>query len=161
MIKRRLSVCVTKLGLIHRITYLLFFGHFFLSSKQIFLTFDLLKPVMKYKNLHMKVLLTLTVYLFFSITNAFFASRQTAMPRRNFFLKPANERGFQLPKTNKTAINQPRVSVNQLVQSAASFFILLLLGIGLLRAGFRQAFVIQFYRPDLHYSYLRHCVIRI
>jgi hypothetical protein len=103
----------------------------------------------------------LTVYLFFSITNAFFASNKTHQPGRITLLKPAAESVFHLPKTNRTAIYQPRVSVSQLVQNAAQFFIVLLFCAGLLKAFFKPAKGALLYRPNLHYAYLRHCVIRI
>jgi flagellar biosynthesis protein FlhB len=116
---------------------------------------------MKYKNLHMKVLLILTVYLFFSITNAFFASNQTRPFTTGSLLKPATSTVFHLPKTNRAIISQTRASVNQLVQSAAQFFIVLLVSAGLLKNRSKRVTAFLFYRPDRHYSYLRHCVIRV
>jgi hypothetical protein len=117
--------------------------------------------VIKNPKLHLKVLMLLTVYLFFSITNAFFVSRQTHTPRRSTLIKPAAQGVFHIPKASRVAIYQTRVSMSQLAQSAAQFFIVLFFCIGLLKADFKSGWLSFFYRPDLHYSYLRHCVIRI
>src|ERR1700757_4692464 len=85
-----------------------------------------MKPVKRYRKIHVKVLLLLAVYLFFHVTNCFFKPRETSVNTPNIVLKQATECFVHLQKTAKTTLSENRLSISRLIQNASRHCILLL-----------------------------------
>lgn len=125
------------------------------------LTFDFVKPWKARYDLHLKALLLITVYLFFSIANVFFTNKQIAAPRGSSIVKTASQGTIHIPKTNKAAVFQQRISVSQLVAHGSQFFIVLLVCSCFLIVYKKLGPVLSYSVVNRHYAYLRYCVIRI
>jgi hypothetical protein len=117
----------------------------------------------KYQKVNLNVLLLLMVYLFIHVSNLFFVQQNTAVKSKHhsFIFKRKIKSFFKVQKSEKTTVNQTRLSLQRLIQNAAKFFVLLLFGAVVLTGVSKLFPSPNQYLPDYRHAYLQCCVIRI
>lgn len=102
----------------------------------------------------------MVVYLSIHIANSFYTLRHTTLHQNHSFFKQGTEGFIHLQRAEKTTISENVLTLHQLIQKAAWFFILLLFGIGALESEYEISLIPDKFIPHRH-TYLRYCVLRL
>lgn len=102
----------------------------------------------------------MVVYISIHIANSFYTLRHTTLRQNHSLFKQGTEGFIHLQRAEKTTISENILTLHQLLQKAAWFFIVLLFGIGVLESGEVISHGHDRYLPHRH-TYLRYCVLRL